>query len=122
MNKKRVNDWLLTAKDAIVKAGIAEDGTASKAYRSQISNFGAAIIMGSLKSAVAFYVEDGDAKVGRSKLLVALYYVICGEITTAKKVLAFVCNNDSKELREKFTDAAIAIKLALNFFDLEESD
>ena len=127
MNKKRVNNWLLKAKEAIVKAEIiGKNGKVDKAYRSQISNFGAAVVMGSLKSAVAFYVNKGDAKVDRSNLLVALYYVICdgeaNEKITPKDVLKFVCENDSKALREMFTDAAIAIKLALNFFDLEESD
>ena len=128
MNKKRVDDWILTAKKAIDKAEISKYGENGKevvkGFRAKISSFGAAMVTGSFKSAVAFYVDQGDAGVDRSKLLVAIYYVAVGfeEGVTPQSVLEYVCRNDSKELKEKFLDAAIAIKLALNFYDLKERD
>jgi CRISPR-associated protein Cmr5 len=127
MNKKRVDDWILKAKWAIEKAQIAKDGKVKSGFRSQISSFGAAMVTGSFKSAVAFFVNDGDSKVARSKLLVAIYYVVVGkpdgdswqaDNVNPNEVLSFVCKNDGKEVKEKFLDAAIAVKLALNFFDL----
>ena len=136
MNKKRVDDWILKAKAAIVKSEIAQDGEALNGYRSQISSLGAAMIMGSFKSAIAFFVEKAesrsdkeksrpDKEVDRSKLLTAIYYVaVCDDVDKADKVepkyvFEYVCENDSKALKEDFIDAAIAVKLALNFFDLK---
>jgi len=76
MNKKRIDNWILIAKEALNEIGIAQDGTINKNFRGQISSFGAAVVMGSLKSAVAFFVEQGQAEVDRSKLIQAMYYCI----------------------------------------------
>ncbi len=123
MNKKRVNDWLLTAKDALVKTGVVENGEINKTYRGQISSFGAAVVMGSLPAAVAFFSEQGGSKVHRENLICAMYYCILGELPKdAKAVLQYVCENNSNDLKEKFTDASIALKLAMNFFNLVEGD
>ena len=118
MNKKRVDGWILKAKDAIEKSGISENGKVEKGFRGKISSFGAAMVTGSFKSAVAFFVDKGDSGVNRQLLLVAIYYVIHEQIVTPQKVLEYVCANDNKEVREQFLDAAIAIKLALNFYEL----
>ncbi len=118
MNKKRVDDNILCAKKALEECGIAKDGKVEKAYRGQISTFGAAVVMGSLKAAVAFFAEKGSAEVDRPKLLEAMYYVIKKEKVSAKNVLDFVCSNDEKTLKEEFVDASVAIKLAMNFYDL----
>jgi CRISPR-associated protein Cmr5 len=121
MNKKRVDKWILTAKDAIVKVGISKDGKVERSFRGQISSFGSAVILGSFKSAAAFFVKPGEASVHRELLLVAMYYIVNNEIKESDEVLDYICKNDSAELKEKFIDAAIALKLALNFFDLVES-
>ena len=78
MNKKQVNDWILPAQKAIVECGIAKNGKIDSAFRGQISSFGAAVVMGSLKSSVAFFADDGSAQVKRSKLITAMYFVISG--------------------------------------------
>lgn len=118
MNKKHVDGWILTAKEAIEKSGISKDGKVEKGFRGKISSFGAAMVTGSFKSAVAFFVDKGDSGVDRPLLLVAIYYVIHGQIVTPQNVLEYVCANDNKEVREQFLDAAIAVKLALNFYEL----
>ena len=79
MNKKRVDNWVITARDALIHCGIAKDGKIDKNFRSQISAFGAAVTMGSFKAAVAFYAKQGNADTDRSALLKAIYYVINGE-------------------------------------------
>ena len=119
MNKKRVNGWIIVAKEALIKAGIVQDGKINKSFRGQISSFGAATVMGSLKSAIAFFIEQGGAAVAREKLVQAMYYIISREKKEPKKILEIVCMSESKELKEKFIDAAIALKLAMNFFELE---
>ena len=121
MNKKRVDGWMLLAKEAIDAVGISKNGNVPKAFRGQISSFGAAVIMGSFKSAVAFFSEQGGAAVEREKLIRAMYYVAVEKDTkkSPREIFEYVCVHDSKELRDKFTDASIAIKLALNFYNLE---
>lgn len=119
MNKKQVNDWILPAKQAIIDCGIAENGKVNSAFRGHISSFGAAVVMGSLKSAVAFFANDGKAKVSRSKLVLAIYQVITNEtIEDPEVVFQYICKNDNRQTKEKFINASIAIKLALNFFEL----
>lgn len=119
MNKKRVNDWIVTAKDAIDKCGISESGKVKKGFRSQIASFGAAVVMGSLKAAVAFFVEQGQAEVDRSKLISAMYYIIFKEIKTPVEVFQYIVGqSDEVKTKEEFIDASIALKLALNLFEL----
>lgn len=121
MNKNRVNNWILTAKEALIKTGIAENGKIDGNYRAQISSFGAAVVMGSLPAAVAFFSEQGGASVKREKLISAIYFCITGDyVDDVKKILEFVCKNNTYELREQFTDASIALKLAMNFFDMDK--
>jgi hypothetical protein len=48
-----------------------------------------------------------------------MYFCITGDyVDDVKKILEFVCKNNTSELREQFTDASIALKLAMNFFDM----
>ena len=125
MNKKRVNSYIPLAQDAIRKVGIADkEDKVDGNYRSHISSFGAAIILGSLKAAVAFFSTKGSSDVERPDLLRAMYYIITnGEIlldaNRVDKVLKYVCNVENEiALKESFINAAVALKLALNSFDL----
>ena len=118
MNKKRVNDWIPVAKQALMKFEIADkNGKIIKTYRGQISTFGAAVTMGSLPAAVAFFSEKNKSTVERDKLIKAAYYCITEEEASAEDILDKVCRNPN-EYREKFIDASIALKLAMNFFEL----
>ena len=121
MNKKRVNDWILTAKEAIKDNEIPKNGVVDKTFRGQIATFGAAVVMGSLKSAVAFFSEQNKSTVDRPKLIQAMYQIISEgkkPKTPTKDIFQYVCDNDSYELVEKFTDASIVLKLAFNFYNL----
>ena len=95
----------------------------NSSFRGQISSFGAAVVLGSLKSAVAFFAYDGGASVPRSKLLLAIYQVITGTKTDNPGVVfEYICKYDNRQTKEKFINASIAIKLALNFFDLDKDE
>ena len=123
MNKKRVDSWLERAYEAIIKSGIADKNLkVNKTFRGHISSFGAALVTGSFKSALAFFLEQGGAYIERNKLISAMDYVINSEKTEvdkAKIVFENVCKcNDLKDMKAKFIDASIAIKLAMNLFDL----
>lgn len=122
MNKKQVNDWILPAQKAIVDCGIAVNGKVDSSFRGQISSFGAAVVMGSLKSAVAFFADDGSAQVKRSKLIKAIYYIVKGENVKPKEVFYYICDHDNRQTKEQFINASIALKLALNFFDMGKGE
>ena len=120
MNKQRVNDWIPSAAEALEVAGIAQNGKVDSKFRGQISSFGAAVTMGSLKSAAAFFAKQGGAAVPRERLLTAMYYVITGEEKKPNEVFLKICNHDDHYMREQFVDAAIALKLAMNLYELVE--
>lgn len=123
MNKKRVNEWIAPAAMALEKVGVSKNGKVDSTFRGQIAAFGASVTMGSLKAAVAFFAQQGGASVNRELLLLAMYDVITGgklprQELTPRKVFSYVCDHDTVEVREQFLDAAIALKLAMNLYDL----
>ena len=119
MNKKRINDWILPAQEAIKDNGMVENGVINKTYRGQISAFGAAVVMGSLKSSIAFFSDSDKASVDRTKLIKAMYQLITRKANAEPgEIFQYVCDHDGYATEEKFTDASVAIKLALNFYKL----
>lgn len=131
MNKTTIDRNLSYAYQAIINAKISKDGKVNKSYRGQISTLGAAITMGSVKSAVCFFSEkaNNNSDVDRSKLLDAIYYVLRNSEDTKEKyknvenLKSYVLNADSDKevLKEDIVNAAIAIKLAMNLFEWEET-
>lgn len=129
MNKTAIDRNLSYAYQGIIDAKISKDGKVNKSYRGQISTLGAAITMGSVKSAICFFSEkaNNNSDVDRSKLLDAIYYVLRnGEDTKekykdVKNLKSYVLNADSDKevLKEDIVNAAIAIKLAMNLFEWE---
>lgn len=122
MNKQRVNNWIAPAADALVAVGIAKDGKVSSRFRTQISSFGAAVTMGSLKAASAFFSDQGNSSVPRHLLLCAMFYVITGKELPPKEIFSYICDHDDIYTREMFTDAAIALKLAMSLYELSEEE
>ena len=131
MSMQRINSWIAYGKEALHEIGIAEDGKIVKTFRGQISSFGAAVSMGNLKSAVAFFSEQAGASVPRENLLRAIWFVlkrsegikkedILNEPIKTNEIFDYVCKNDSIALKNDFLDAAVAIKLAMNLFDLDK--
>ena len=127
MNKSAVNDQLETAYEAIIKTKIADGSTGEykvkKAYRGQIATFGAAIITGSLKSAIAFFSDEGKASVNRLLIIKAIEYILeKRKIMKQGQSLFSYAKSESPEVKENIINAAIAIKLALNLFILVDND
>lgn len=130
MNKKRVNEWIPRAKVALEKAGIAKNNAVDKTFRGQISSFGAAVTMGSLVAAVAFFSQKGSSLTDRHNLLLALDYIIHNRTECRKKeeislILDEVLDTpqaDMHTLTELYIDASIALKLAMNYFDMSKKD
>ena len=129
MNKTAIDRNLSYAYQGIIDAKISQNGKVNKSYRGQISTLGAAITMGSVKSAICFFSEkaNNNSDVDRSKLLDAIYYVLRNSEDTKEKyknvenLKSYVLNSDSDKeaLKEDIVNAAIAIKLAMNLFEWE---
>lgn len=124
-----------------------------KTFRGQISSFGAAITMGSLTSAVAFYSDKGGSDTDRYRLMNAIYLLVEKD-KKAKEVAKIEIEKDkpknSKDksdsqkektvtpkayllnyviahqgdttlnLKAKVIDAAVALKLAMNAYELRD--
>lgn len=132
MNKSNVDALIPRAYKIIEEVGIAKDGEVANGYRGQIATFGAAVSMGSLLSAVAFFSEEeSSSAVDRSKLMLAIYRLIHSESegTDVKptenekvKLFNYIIENkdDINEIKEKVFDAALAIKLAINMYEIEK--
>ena len=96
-------------------------GKIYRAYRSQMSAFGAAVTMGSFLSAVAFFSKDADGEIKRSELISIIYELVSGESAPASVVfskISAMSDAQRSAMKEKFLDASITLKLAMNAFDL----
>lgn len=124
MNKRVIEALLPEAYKTLEKnISIVKDGkkTIKKAYRGQISTFGAAITTGSLLAAIAFFSDKGEADVEREKLMVCIQELI-PEAKTSDSLFNYVSlgTEDMSVYKEKILNAAIALKLAMNLFALVE--
>ncbi len=147
MNKKRIDRMLPDAAAVLKETRIAKDGKIDKTFRGQISSFGSAVSTGSLLAAVAYFSKQNNAKVKRDDLMDAifrlirkevgrndperpsgtLYTLIRKEFEAGKPKLLFdIVRNagpeKQQEMKELVLDCAVALKLAMNLFELEEDD
>lgn len=131
MSKKRIDDLIPQACKAISECKLStKDGKVDGALRGQISSFGAAVTMGSLLSAVAFFSIKGGAKSDRQLLMKAIHWLISepereperrSSVTDTSLLDMLVSTSNPDVYREEIIDAAIAIKLAMNLFDIDKS-
>ena len=122
MNKKRVEQYLPVAIEALEKCKIAENGKIEKTFRGNISSFGAAVSEGSFKTAVAFFSEKGGSSIDRHNLIKALWYVTQDrEYKDPKDICKkIILMPDTGEIKAQFLDASIALKLAMNVYELDK--
>lgn len=129
MNKRVINDEIDMAYKLLSDHKIANNGVIDKTFRGQISTFGAAITMGSLLAAIAYFSANGGASVERQNLLKVIYDII--KSRNAGKNMpaglfeyANACRNRGvlaeRVCKEEILNAAIATKLAMNLYELKE--
>ena len=121
MNKRKVDRLIPEAQKALVTAGVANNGRIEKTFRGQISTFGAAVMNGSLISAVAFFSDNGGSSVERKKLLEVIRLLI-PEAQAYDNLFEYVKKKgktNEAAVRELIMNAAIAAKLAMNLFELK---
>ena len=127
MSKQRINEYLPLAYKALDACGIAKNGAVDSALRGQIAAFGAAVSLGSLLPAIAFFSERGKAASERQDLMKAIHWILLksdgtenNEIIASPEGLfkqALGMNFDKMEaFRERILDAAVALKLAMNLY------
>ena len=129
MDKNRINQLLPIAVE-VIKKELSEP--IPNEFRGYIASFGAAVTMGSLPAAVAYYsAASKNAKEDRTKLPVMILEVLKGEKgenvaitvdTLFDYVTSFKNDNESFAIKEDVLHAAIAIKLGLNLFEIESKD
>lgn len=126
MDKNRINQLLPIAVEVIEKE-LTEP--IPNEFQGYIASFGAAITMGSLPAAVAYYsAKSKNAKEDRTKLPVMILEVLkkentaITETTLFEYVTSFRNDNESFAIKEDVLHAAIAIKLGLNLFEIESKD
>lgn len=122
MNKTKINELLPRAVEILKTTGIVYDGNKiCKTYRGQISTFGAAVYSGSLLAAVAFFSDRGGAEADRVKLMKAIYSLITKKEPNGKDAL-YNYVSENKNCKEEVINAAIALKIAMNVYDLEDKN
>lgn len=131
MDKKTIDQMLPVAYEALVDSKIVVNNKIVKTYRGNISTFGAAINGGSLLAAISFFSEKGGASEDRTKLMKAISKVL-NEVYKKENInIDEKCNNslfdfvvkhseDKILWKERIINAAIALKLAMNLFELVE--
>lgn len=139
MNKRDIEKMIPAAIESIKTAGISDkNDDVLKKWRSQISEFGAAIVMSNLKSAILFYSEQSGADVDRPKLLHAICLTLVNSrgcitagqtlydnlqgaalpVNKAKRALYDYSEQDPVKAKENIVNAARAVKLAFNIYNL----
>lgn len=130
MGKLQVEKEIGYAYDAIREAGIPDSpGKVKKAYRSQVSSFGAALMTSGLRMAVCFYSQkasEGAAQIDRTKLLDAILIVLkksdpktYRQFRTLREAVVPAKSHDQEiTMRDDIVDAATAVKLAFNLYEL----
>ena len=127
INKRRVDDMIPRAYDYLQKSKIVKDGKIIKTYRSAIATFGAAVAMGSLISGTTFfYAKNENVKIDRKELANILLQLVCDKDNQGQysDLFDYVKTRDnSQETKELIMDAAVALKLAMNLYELvDEKD
>ena len=113
MKKQKIDELIFRAYHILNDVGIVKDGKIDSAWRAQISSFGAFIAHGSLLAAVSVFSAEGNAKVDRSKLMDAI-----AKLLGLNKPLFKYVEEADRKVKESVLDAAIALKLAMNLYDL----
>ena len=121
MNKKRNDKMIPIAYKELENSEITDNGKIKKTYRSAVSSFGAAVTMGSLVAASAFFADEKKGEISRKNLSDVIFNVVKKEIeinTDKETLYDYVEANNNASTKEIVLDAVVAIKLAMNLYTL----
>ena len=121
MNKKLVDSLLPDAVQVLRDTEIAKNGKIDKAFRGQISAFGATVSTGNLLAAAAFFNNQGGAKVKRDSLTNAINLLLERQklAETGETLFDTIRQAGSRrKIKEQVLAGAVALKLAMNLYDM----
>lgn len=143
ISNRNIDEFITCAIDILEnEKEIVKNGKIKKGYSSQISTFRSAISTGSLLSGIAYFSKSGDSSVNRSRLMWIIYEILKNtnrlnpnlqkeiknevpELELYYYVKKFTQNkNKTKIIKLKRTiiEVATAIKLAMNYFVIENTN
>lgn len=149
-NKRKIDEYISKAINILNnnKKIVKDGGKIDKTFSGQIATFAVAVSTGSLLSAVAFFSDNGGASNERSSLMDVIYEIIADEKLSDtdkeddknkrnvnnknSKLLDYVISKYEKlkesndivsynRIKEDILNAAIAVKLAMNFYELVDN-
>lgn len=144
-NKRKIDEYIPKAIDSLSRnEKVVKDGKIESGFVGQIATFSVAVSMGSLLSAVAFFSENKQSAVERKELMNIIYEIITGEncrtnsyneseksilLDYVRKKYEETHGENRKErlleyrrFQQDILNAAISVKLAINFFQKVEKD
>lgn len=144
-NKRKIDEYIPKAINSLSKnEKIVINGKIKSGFAGQIATFSVAVSTGSLLSAVAFFSENKKSTVERQELMNVIYEIITGENVREKEannsdsvLLSYVKKKyeqthsqkgdassllDYGQFQQDILNAAIAVKLAINFFPKEKEN
>ena len=107
---------------------ICVNGKISSTIKGNIASFGAAIQMGNLLSAVAFFSQQGGASEPRQELLNIILEILKEHKDIPEdcaSLFVYICESKRQEIaqiKNLVVSAAVAVKLAINLFEPEENE
>lgn len=129
MNKLLIETFIPIAYKALKNnEKICVDGKISSTLKGNIASFGAAIQMGSLLSAVAFFSKQGGAAEPRQELLHVILEILKEHGDVPKDCMSLfdhICGMQGQEMvqmKKLVVCAAVAVKLAMNLFEQEKKE
>ena len=127
MNRHLVEEFIPIAFKALENnKKICKDGKISGTLKGNIASFGAAIQMGSLLSAVAFFSQQGGASEPRQELLNIILEMLKEHKDMSEdctSLFTHICENEQQgiaQMQNLVVSAAVAVKLAMNLFEPED--
>jgi len=131
MNKNKVDKMIMMAYEKLQEQQFIKGGKIPKECQSRLASFGAAIATKSLLASISAYIKTSDndnAKDAHGTEIIAIIWDImrkCNKELTEDSLIKCVeglleAKNDTThlyELKMQIKDAAVAVKLAMNFFE-----
>jgi len=131
MNKRKVDNLIRAAYEVLKEVKVPDEknigqyiyivnsNKVDNKWRGYISSFGAAISTGSLLSAIAFFSAKNSAALHRELLIMAIE-----KLLNKENLFQYIADNinDERRIKEEIIEAAVALKLAMNFYDLGKGE
>lgn len=129
MNRRLIEKYIPSAYKALKNnTEICDNGKISGTFKRNIASFGAAIQMGNLLSATAFFSQQGGGEEKRQELLNVICEILKenGDMPgDCAALFDYICDMDVREMakaKRLVVSAAVAVKLAMNLFEEKKTE